>query len=131
MIQRASADGVDGLVQLLVFNMEETLEPTLCWLQEKLNLGDNGIVQLVQKESSFLGFSLESRHKERISWLQKRLALDDESLSKLVKLNKPGRIAGQLPTIVQIDVLVSNIPQTQCNHCLRRLSNEILGEYHN
>jgi hypothetical protein len=81
---------VGGLVQLLgTTNMEETLEPTLCWLQEKLDLVGNGIVQLVQKESSFLGFSLES-HKERFSWLQKRLALDDESLSKLVKLNKPG-----------------------------------------
>jgi hypothetical protein len=30
-------------------NMEETLDPTLVWLQEKFTLGDDGIVQLVQK----------------------------------------------------------------------------------
>jgi hypothetical protein len=74
-----------GLKQLLGSNMEENFEPTLCWLQEKLNLGEDGSVQLVRKHLSFLGFRLES-HKERVAWLQKNLALDDESLSKLVKM---------------------------------------------
>jgi hypothetical protein len=73
------------LLQLLgTTKMEETLEPTLVWLQEKLNLGVDGIVQLVLKESSFLGFSLEI-HKERVAWLQKRLALEDTSLRKASK----------------------------------------------
>jgi hypothetical protein len=79
---------VGGLAQLLgsnnCNNMQETLEPTLCWLQEKLSLGDDSIVQLVQKEASFLGLSLESL-KIRVTWFQERLVLDDKSLSKLVQ----------------------------------------------
>jgi hypothetical protein len=92
------------LAQLLGSNMEEAVEPTLVWLQEKLNLGDDGIVQLVKKESSFLGFSLEI-HKERVVWLQKRLALDDESLRKLVKI---------FPTVLGLSVEDNMEPKLAC-----------------
>jgi mTERF domain-containing protein len=45
--------------------MEEKLEPTLVWLQERLLLDDAGVTKLVKKHPSFLGLSLEN-HKE--SW---------------------------------------------------------------
>jgi hypothetical protein len=74
---------VGGLAQLLGSNMDENLEPTLVWLQERLLLDDAGFTKLVKTNPSFLGFSLET-HAERMAWLQARLLLDDEKLSKLV-----------------------------------------------
>jgi hypothetical protein len=73
---------VGGLAQLLGSNMKENFEPTLVWLQGKLNLDDAGLRKLVEKYPALLGFE---SHKERVAWLQKRLLLEDDDLSKLVQ----------------------------------------------
>jgi ferric-dicitrate binding protein FerR (iron transport regulator) len=64
--------------------MEENLEPTLVWLQERLLLDGAGLTTLIKTHPSFLGFSLEG-HEEKLAWLQKRLLLDDKNLSKVVQ----------------------------------------------
>jgi mTERF domain-containing protein len=74
---------------ILHYSIEESLEPKLTWLQERLQLDSKILSKLVKKLPGVLGYSIEENLKPKLAWLQERLQLDSKSLSKLVKSMPP------------------------------------------
>ncbi len=64
---------------------------TLDWLQERLGLTDEHLIQLVKRFPTVHNYSIEDNLEPKLVWLQDRLSLDDKSLSKLV---------GKLPAVL-------------------------------
>ncbi len=62
---------------------------TLDWLQERLGLTDEHLIQLVKLFPRVHNYSIEDSIEPKLVWLQERLSLDDKSLSKLVRRLPP------------------------------------------
>eukprot|EP00571_Detonula_confervacea_P012917 CAMPEP_0172305560 /NCGR_PEP_ID=MMETSP1058-20130122/6822_1 /TAXON_ID=83371 /ORGANISM="Detonula confervacea, Strain CCMP 353" /LENGTH=52 /DNA_ID=CAMNT_0013017189 /DNA_START=1 /DNA_END=156 /DNA_ORIENTATION=- len=52
------------------------MEPTLHWLQQRLDLGDGAVSKMIQKMPQILGYSVPDNLEPTLNWLQKRLDLD-------------------------------------------------------
>jgi hypothetical protein len=64
------------------FCIEDSLEPKLSWLQERLDMNDKSLIKV-------LGYSIEDNLKPKLSWLQEQLDIDDASLTVVVQRLPP------------------------------------------
>lgn len=67
-------------------SVSENLEPTLVWIQQRLNaLDDFSISRVVQKMPRILHLNIEANLEPKFDWLQHKFNLDDEALGKMVQ----------------------------------------------
>ena len=69
---------------LLNLGVDETLAPTLDWLQRRLGLDAAQLRKMVLRLPPLLGYSVEDTMEPKLDWLQRRLDLDAAQLKKVV-----------------------------------------------
>ena len=56
--------------------VEEQLQPTLDWLQQRLGLSVEKLEELVRRQPTILNLSIQDQLEPKLSWLQNRLHLE-------------------------------------------------------
>ena len=65
-------------------SVETNIEPTLDWLQKRLDLNDAAVSKIVQRNPTIVGMSNDAM-EPKLMWLQQRLDLNDASVSEMIQ----------------------------------------------
>ena len=71
--------------QLLGLSIEDNLDPTINWLQKRLNLDNTQIGKIVVTQPSVLSCSIDDNLEPKLDWLQSRLDLNDNQINKVIR----------------------------------------------
>ena len=63
---------------ILGCSIPEKMEPTLLWLQKRLDLNDQELSKMVLRLPSILGLSIPDKMEPTLLWLQNRLCLSED-----------------------------------------------------
>ena len=72
-------------MHVFTLSIEENLEPTLDWLQDRLELSDTALSKMIQLNPQILSYSIPDNLEPKLNWLQQRLEMSDTALSKLIQ----------------------------------------------
>merc|ERR1712194_760900 len=65
-------------------SVDTNLEPTLDWLQQRLDVDDVTVSKMIRRLPSILGMNIDAM-EPKINWLQQRLNLGDAAASKVIQ----------------------------------------------
>jgi hypothetical protein len=57
---------VKRLPPVFGYSIQDNLEPTLAWLQERLDMAGNSLSKLVQRLRAVVGYSIEDNHEPKL-----------------------------------------------------------------
>lgn len=70
---------------ILCCSIEDNIEPTIKWLQNRFGLDDKAVGKLIMRHPYTLGCSVTENLEPTVEWLKKRLSLDDVALCTIIQ----------------------------------------------